>query len=443
MLFRMKTVMFDEFAFPFPGNDLQIRCVIRFKGKTEEKRLMKAIRLAYDAEPILGCRFVSHWRGHYWQRCEHLDAFVPKNIVQTDHMDSDVLRFLLFPMDPLTDPPLHVRLFRKDHDVLCIKLSHMASDAGGLKELVYMISDIYGKLKSNPDYTPNMNRNGDRGFRQVYRQFSLADRLKIIKRGFLNWKSDTFPRKSWTFPLGPGASSDMDLIVKRYDQNRFRVLKKACVYNNCTLHELFSAAVLRTLVHTIEPPPQTQLRLGTSVDLRRYLPYGKGASIGNLSTFFLLNIGCEIGTTFEDTIKQVQKALHPLKEDYFGLGFYQPVLINLNKILPSTWAKWLCNRMLLFNQWLTSGAVNPRFTNVGIFNEKKLVFDDRDIAECYIVPPLCHPPIFMPTLSGFRETLTLSICFSGAAKNRNKINWFIDKLDEELNHMTAVLERED
>lgn len=439
MPFRMKTVVFDEFAFPFPGNDSQIRCVLRFNGKTDEKRLLRAIRLVYDAEPILGCRFVNHLRGYYWQRFDQIGDLVPNVIVETDHMESAVNRFLLQPLDPLTQLPFQVRLLRKDHDVLCFKLCHMVSDAGGLKDILYLLSDIYEKLKTNPDFIPDMNRSGDRGFMQVYKHFSLADRLRIIKRGVLNWKSDTFPGKTWTFPLVSGDIDDKGLIVKHFDRTRFKAFKSACSSYNCTFHELFTVAVLRTLNRIIAPPPDTPLRLGTSVDLRRYIPGGNGEAIGNLSTFFHLNIGTDIGTNFEDTVKQVQQTLHPLKNDFLGLGFYQPRSIYLKGIIPSPWARWLFNRMIRCNQWLTSGTVCPRLTNTGIIDEKQLKFDHLAVSDCYIAPPICHPPIFMPVLSGFRETLTLCIGFSEASKNRMKMNDFINLLDDELKQ----LERKD
>ena len=441
--FRLNTVMFDEFAFPFPGNDSQIRCLIRFNGKTDAKRLLRAVRLVYEAEPILGCRFVNHWRGHYWQRFNHLDSHVQSGLVQTDHIEADVYRFLLSPMDPLTGLPFHVRLFRKNKDILCLKICHMVSDAGGLKEILYQISDIYEKLKENPDYIPEMNKNGDRSLWQVYKHFSFADRVKIIKRGYLNWKSDTFPGKGWTFPLRSGEVSDKGIIFKRFDQKRYKALTDACKSYHCTLHELFSAAVLRTLYHIIGPPQKTPLRLGTSVDLRRYISGGQGEAICNLSTFFLLNIGTDIGATFEDTVKRVQQALHPLKKDYLGLGFYPPVLINLKRIIPSTWARGLCNRMLRFNQWLTSGAVCPRLTNMGIINDKNLIFDDIPVSDCCITAPVCHPPIIMPAISGFKESMTLSLGYSGAGKNRKKISEFINRLDDELSRITEMTERKD
>lgn len=431
---RFKTAMFDEFAYPCPGHDNQIRCIIRFDGKIDVDRLVKAIRLSYDAQPILGCRLVTQWKGYYWERADDLDRMALCRIVESANVEKGMEAFLVAPMDSCKDLPLQTSLFRHDEETLCLKINHMVSDAGGIKEYVYMLSKIYKKLSDNPHYVPDMNIDGDRSFKQVRKNFGFGENLKIIRRGYRNWKSDIFPRNSWTFPLVPGENSDRTILIRRFGTERFRVLKEFSRKHESTIHEMMTAAALRTLIKIIVPSYGTPIRLGTSVDLRRYIPGGKGEAICNLSTFFLLNIGYEyeIGLSYEDTLTKVRNTFKRLKDDYLGLGFYYCMVMNLKGIIPSTWARWLCDRFLMFNKILNYGNVCPRLTNFGRFDDDQLDFGDVLTSDIILIAPLTYPPIFMPSISGYGETLTMSIGFSNAANNRQIIESFLDGVSDEL-----------
>jgi NRPS condensation-like uncharacterized protein len=429
---RFATAMFDEFAFPNPGHDYQIRCVIRFDRKIDYDRLLKAIRLSFDAEPVLGCRFVDQWRGYYWERANDLDRMALCTVIESSNIDRDIEAFLLSPVDPRKDLPLQARLFRQNEDTLCIKINHMVSDAGGFKDYVYMLAKIYKRLADNLAYVPDKNISGDRSFKQVRKNFNLPDKIKIIRRGFRNWKSDSFPRKSWTFPLVSGDNSDRMILVRRFGPERFHVLKQFSRKHNATIHEIVTAAAIRTLAKIIVPSRGTPLRVGTTADLRRYIPGGKGDAICNLSTFFLLNIGCELGSSYEKTLTKVRNTLTRLKADYLGLGFYYCMMMNLKDILPSTWARWLCDRFLLFHKILNYGNVCPRLTNFGRIDNAQLDFGDVFVSDIFLIAPITYPPIFMPSISGYSETLTMSIGFANATENRKIIELFLDGVSDEL-----------
>ena len=53
--------------------------------------------------------------------------------------------------------------------------------------------------------------------------------------------------------------------------------------------------------------------------MRRYLPEGKAGAVCNLAAFTYLNIGNEIGNSFEDTIKKIHLKMEEMKDKYIGL----------------------------------------------------------------------------------------------------------------------------
>ncbi len=55
----------------FTGGEVyvpEIHLILDFEGTVEKKRLHRSLRLLLDAEPVIGCRFVDHWRKPYWMR---------------------------------------------------------------------------------------------------------------------------------------------------------------------------------------------------------------------------------------------------------------------------------------------------------------------------------------------------------------------------------------
>ena len=46
----------------------EIHLIVDFDNKINQKQMQKALRLLLDAEPVLGCRLVEHWRKAYWER---------------------------------------------------------------------------------------------------------------------------------------------------------------------------------------------------------------------------------------------------------------------------------------------------------------------------------------------------------------------------------------
>jgi NRPS condensation-like uncharacterized protein len=57
--------------------DLMIQLELDFNARLDVERLSKAIDIALDAEPVLGCRWVPHWRKPWWERLDrsHRQSF--------------------------------------------------------------------------------------------------------------------------------------------------------------------------------------------------------------------------------------------------------------------------------------------------------------------------------------------------------------------------------
>ena len=70
---RFPTNIADRLYYCMRGvNTGYFHMILSLDGRIDEKRLARAARLAADAEPLLGCRFVDHWFLPYWERRKDL-----------------------------------------------------------------------------------------------------------------------------------------------------------------------------------------------------------------------------------------------------------------------------------------------------------------------------------------------------------------------------------
>jgi len=175
----------------------QIQCVIEVGGRVDEARLTRAVRLAYDAEPALGCRFVERRRGPFWQRRDDIDRLVlctVKDCASAGDVAHGLDEFLLEPGDPRRDPLVRVRVLRGETDTACVKVDHIVADTGGAKDLIYLLCEIYERLGDYPGYEPAANARGDRSLRQVLERVSLPDKLRSLR-----YANPSAP--AWGFPF--------------------------------------------------------------------------------------------------------------------------------------------------------------------------------------------------------------------------------------------------
>lgn len=428
---RFPSVMLDQIVYGMQCRiaDLWVRCVIWLNGKIDAERLAKAVRISLDAEPMLGCRFVESWWRPYWGRREDLHDIKSLGIVETRDSMSEIIRFMSGSNDPLADPLVQVQIVRSESDTVCIKMNHMVTDAAGCKKYMYLLASIYRKLADDPNYALPCNVGYERGLHQISRGFGFVDKLRIVCSGYRDFKRKVFPPGGWSFPATSETCSEKTFLIRQFGHKRFRTLKDYGHKHHATLNDIMLAAFYRSLVDIIKPDGGTPLRLAFTVDLRRHLPASKSGVIRNLSNFSCMNIGDEIGATFEDTLAKVRNEITLMKSDYLGLADY-PFGSLFAKALPFTWYQKLLERSLRL--LMKSGNVPPVFTNTGIINTQELVFDDVTVSDAYLLGATFFPPAFAMALSSFGESLTLSISFCEDAIRKSDVEQLLDLMDTHL-----------
>ena len=177
--------------------DQQLCMVLKLSGRVDEISLARALRLTLDLEPVLSSRFVGSGGSPYWERRDDLEQIRVCSVVEAPSQEHGIQAFINESVHADADPLVVSRVFReKEADTVCIKVNHSACDAGGLKEYISILSDVYGRLCADPGYSIKPNLYGRRDQSQIFEHIKDLD----------NIEPRSGPRPTWTLPQKGGIS---------------------------------------------------------------------------------------------------------------------------------------------------------------------------------------------------------------------------------------------
>lgn len=395
-------------------NDHQIHCVMRLDTHLDENRLMCATDRLIEAFPLIRSRFVESRREPYWEDA----GFTAKDVVflrRTESMEAEIQKVICSVTNVSHGPQLLVYLVRdKNSDSLCVIINHMLCDGMGFKKLLYLLSSIYSKLKDNPGYKPSP-QNGDRSERQVLHAFGMRSKVKILSQRYGLSRHDD----SVVFGL-EGNIANPFIVTHTITRQHFLMAKSFAKRYGATVNDLLLAAYLRALHRRL---PKQSAAIQCVLDLRKYLPDKSKTGLCNLTSNLVCDIGSEIGKTFGETLLKVKKEMDAEKEQVSCLHLIM-LLETVFHILPYPLAK----------KAILKEYRNPplAMSNLGIIDSNRLAFDGISMKSAYITGSVKYHPLFQLALSTFRDDVTFSVAFHGTQADREKIERFLQIIDDEL-----------
>ncbi len=413
--------------------DQQIGMVITMDGAFDVERLQHAFRLSLDAEPHLGCRFIPQYRGAYWERIKNLkptDFFEAK---EAKDLDSEQTDFFTETIDYCKGPQVKALLLRGGQNRLCLKISHLASDAGGLKQYAYLLSSIYRNLDEHPDFLPQPNLGGSRSMQQVRYHLGVKGHFGVIRRAFRDMVNNPPFQSPRLLPTQSALPERPFYIVRHINRQQYLKISKAAKSLSVTINDYTMAAMLRGIYHVTDELKDTALRLIVTADLRgRYLPNYWNSGICNLSGWVFPNIGTDPGNSIEDTSRLVSGVMNRMKKDYIGLGA-APMLI-VGKICPLGWLQPAFEFIFLkaFEKKIDHLMSAHLFTNMGQIDDRKLNFGHIEVQNAFLLPPIIHPPFWGAGISGYKDTLTLSSGFCSSGIDAGLVEDLFDRIQKEM-----------
>jgi NRPS condensation-like uncharacterized protein len=410
---RLPTVIIDRSVLCWQELGLaefMLQLEMEFDGGLDADRLARAMDLLLDAQPVLGCRFVKQNLRPYWQRVGKKER---KNFVVAAD-EPEYQRFKTDTIDCTVGPQAKACLLRRaDGDRLLLKVSHIAADAGGTKEVGADLAALYSRLEEDPDYIPAPNLKGDRGGIQVFLQVPPY-KYPLIFSDFIKgmWMNPA-PAPTLTLPLPEGCASKRPLqyILRHLSVERTTRLSAYGRSRQATLNDMVVAAAFRSLVAATNWDGRASLSYQMTFDYRRwYLPTERAGGICNLSAFEFPTPGRELGRDFDDTLSRVAACTRRRKKRMPGLA----ITCNAPLLFALPYDGMLAFFGLLTGRQIAQHNYPNTFTNMGPLKKEDLTFGNKAPRKAWLLTPPIYPPLFGFGMSGYAGSLTLSSGFPKA-----------------------------
>lgn len=423
---RMPAAIMDRVeAMLLPMIDMMIQLELEFPQRLEVDRLSRAVDLVLDAEPVLGCRWVPHWRRPRWER---LDDSERQSLLAVNSQEA-YERFKSESSNLTGGPQIKACLYQSPHgDRLLLKVSHIAADAAAVKDIVGSLSSIYARLAREPDYRPEPNIRGSRDIWQILRHIPWHAYLKI----HLNFLRETLiinntKHGTYMLPFEDNARENLGFVYRFIPADRVSYQLDYGRSHSATLNDVMLTAYIRALGLRGDWDRTSRLMVLISVDLRQwYLPIKKADGICNLSAGEYINLGTDIGHDFAATLQRVCTITMGRKANWIGvnqvIGAF-PILLSLPQSLIEG------NFHKAGQRLIDKHNLSPAFTNMGEIDRDRVTFDLAPSSAILLTPPT-YPPHFAAGISGYAGSLTIT---AGAYNSqRNVVDQFLDVIISQL-----------
>jgi len=396
-------------------------------GHLDPDRLAKALRLSFDAEPVVGCSFRTDERRAYWRRLPDLEDSTVQVHEPVDDPDAAMRAFQAAEI-PDEGPQAALALFRTpDRDVLGVKISHVLADGQAAKQYAYLFADLYTRLGQDPAYAPAPNLRPRPSGRDVWANLTPSQR-RAAKRA-KSWANPTWPAPQ---TAGEGAPLTYRWMTLRPDLSH--ALKSYGAQRGCTVNDMMLTAVFRACIVQMDPPAGVPLSLMYTADLRRYLPDAASLPISNISISGSLDIERVDGESFEDTLGRVHERMQRWAEMCHGAG----PLASAERMAGLGYRMTERLLGLAFRAGGASGKTYPWFTNIGIIDDSELLFDGVAPESALMFGPGAVGVSIVPLISTFRDALTVCMGYCDSDANTQWIEALLYSIANEIKSACSV-----
>lgn len=402
-----------------------IQLEMEFDYFIDEQRLAKSMELLMDAEPILGCRFRSSFFRPSWERVDksRFEVFTLTN----DKNEYDMFRNK--PVDYLSEPQVSACLFRSDTaDRLILKVSHIVTDAAGVKVLAALLSEIYNRLGHEPDFRPSPNLDDCRSYFQIIKHVPWYGYPQICFNFLKELINSTFPYKTHRIPVKDVTRAQGKYIIKHIGQEKVTGMEAYAKEHSATINDLLLSAIFSAHSKTGERVAGDALRIFMTIDLRRYVPDRDALSVSNFSSMEIIKYGMGGEENFESILKHVVKIMQKRKSSWLGLN---PFAIGFPLIwaLPFAILKRYYGKVAYL--WYDTPNAVDMVTNMGEIKKESVHFGGYP-TKAWLLAPEYDLPCALFGCSGYDGSLTFTASPQFDGDNTAIVNDFLDLVVSEL-----------
>ncbi len=410
-----------------------MNAVVRLEGRVDTVRLHRAVRLAMDAEPILGCRYVVEQGHPYWRRRADLDDLALCQVVEVDDAEPALSQFLVDSLDPAREPLLRIVVFRGERDTVCIKMTHTIADGRAYLQVLNLLAGLYRRLKDEPDYVPPVHHADRLLQRAIARHFTFRQRLQLLAKlikGQMSAKS--------AFVLGDTQSGDAGcgyLMLKLPPRRSAALLEHGRTHGS-TITALILAATCRAARGLFPLEGTGPIDFYTTFDMRRYLPDDlRYTPVSNISGAKQLKIDVSEGQTFDAMASAIYQQLTTATKDptaisgAHALFFAVPVLASCLNAIPLSFVR---PRVVKLTRRIRSRRqLQWVLGSVGTLPGAAIDFG-QPVDDAFFTGSIYFAPGISLALYTFAETLTLCVGTCNRVIDPKLVRELFERIEREL-----------
>jgi NRPS condensation-like uncharacterized protein len=402
-----------------------LMAVMTFEGRLDPTRLARAARLLLDAEPMLGCRFVTDRGRPYWRRRDDLDTAAWCFVRETDDLDA-ALRELMTPIPEHIERTFRLHLLRRpDGDTLVLWVTHQLADAFAIRECAGLLGEIYSRLRDEPNYRPETNPAAPMPDSWM-RTMSFGDTLRILRRDIADAREGrgmvhSFDRDFATFARTPPTGADF--VKVRIGPNTLAAIDRFARRRGNTRNESLTAAFLRVFSDFAPRGPGAKAQVAIMVDLRRFAPRVPQLRTYSMVGMTRVTVSYAPGDPFDKTLAQVKAVLDRQKKALMGAA--NPLMVRLFEWLPARRMQAMIRSTM---RKTIDRPMAPNFSNGGRAEPDALRFDGTAPRDYDVLVYPAGLPLFMVTAMEYAGTLTLTCCFQPTDLAPDAVRGFLERV---------------
>jgi NRPS condensation-like uncharacterized protein len=407
----------------FGAANFQIQAIMKLDGRLDRSKLLKAIKLSIDAEPVFGCRIVEN-DPPYWKRLDDIDKTVFCTFEETDYPDQAVQRFVESSLSMDTDPMVKMKLISSGpYDTLCLKINHACCDGTGAKEYLQLLSDIYSSIdRKNGVFVPKPGTRSRKDQDQLFETLGIKDPETA-------WDPQLeAPKTLWAFPWQQGKSDIAGTAVCRLPYGQIDKLSAYGKAKGATINDLLLTAFYRAMFEMSQPQYGVPMDISSTVDLRRYLPNQKTDAIRCFSGGFDTRLVRVADEPFEGTLSRVVPMMKQIKNGRPGLQS----AVGLERVEKAKFNETLSFYRTAGQNMSYADKCAPVLSNLSFLSKSPYKFDKYSVTDAYIVPPAVSAPGLLLCISSYNGIITLAVSYYEAQVQRDTVERLLYLMKKEL-----------
>ncbi|GIO98331.1 hypothetical protein J14TS5_34170 [Paenibacillus lautus] len=406
----------------------QIGTTLHFSKPLDTNLLKQALQLIAAKNPILNSRFVEA-ETPYWEKCtdRSVEFILSVQNCEDNEREAVIEAYLAQPIDWIGSM-LEVRLFRSDHDSLCLKISHLCMDGAGVKEFIRLLAALYTRLYERESYHSIHQEmmEGEQGFRDQAPLFAAAGITDISSAFHQHVEAASL----WSFPSSSQDNLTPVIAMRSMEAHHTEKLINRTKAVGATINDGLLAAYFRSIAkQAIYMEPRTKRKaIGMTIDLRRYLPSLTTGALCNLSGMEMPEIELNESELFETTLEKVKRAMDTIKESKPGMSSAAGMEKMAEMPLSTARAVMAKQHEMACQQKMTL----PLMTNFGVISEHDIQFGACYAVKGFITSPIMYAPFFCMGASSYRNILTLCVGYHTPAVSEHEVSRLLDDMMMEL-----------